>query len=165
MSFVAVRGKLMVESLEGQDAGAMAAIMAPATAVSEALTEFPDVIVANINQLKQTVISGPTASVESALKAFGNLGYLARNSVSHAFHSPLMKDAAAALYPKIELLEFRPLNHPLHSAILEASISSGECFVKCSSATRRVLSTIWERCKTHLRAATRSLSRWGRARL
>lgn len=127
MAFVAARGQLMVNSLEGQDAGAMAAIMAPATAVAEALEEFPDVIVANINQPKQTVISGPTASVELAVKALRKLRLPGKKlSVSHAFHSPLMRHAATALRPKIDLIELKSLSAPLHSAILDTSISRGD---------------------------------------
>ena len=63
------RGHLMVTSLEGQDTGAMAAIMAPAETVSDALIDGDkSVVLANMNQPKQTVISGPTKAIEAMVK-------------------------------------------------------------------------------------------------
>ena len=65
MRFVATRGHLMVTSLEGQDTGAMAAIMAPAETVSDALIDGDRRGTGEYESPKQTVISGPT-------KASGN---------------------------------------------------------------------------------------------
>ena len=114
----------MVASLDGKDSGAMAAVMAPAEAVAQALEPFPDVIIANINQPKQTVVSGPTSSVEAAVKALRRARLPGKKiPVSHAFHSPLMSKAAEILVAEIEQLQFKPLCVPLHSAILADSIS------------------------------------------
>ena len=127
MRFVARRGQVMVSSLEGQDPGAMAAVMAPADAVAQALEAFPDVIVANINQPKQTVISGPTTAVETAVKALRRARLPGKKiQVSHAFHSPMMQAAAKALLPEVNKVAFSDLKQPLHSSILVSSIREAE---------------------------------------
>ena len=127
MRFVALRGQIMVDALEGEDMGAMAAVMAPEPAVREALSTHPDVVIANINQPKQTVISGPTASVEAAVKSLRRARLPGKKlSVSHAFHSPLMQKPARKLLSEIEKLTFSDLTRPLHSAILVESINKAE---------------------------------------
>ena len=105
MRFVATRGHLMVTSLEGQDTGAMAAIMAPAETVSDALIDGDkSVVLANMNQPKQTVISGPTKAIEAMVKTLRRARLPGKKiAVSHAFHSPLMATAATALRPEIEV--------------------------------------------------------------
>ena len=125
MRFVATRGHLMVTSLEGQDTGAMAAIMAPAETVSEALIDSDkSVVLANMNQPKQTVISGPTKAIEATVKTLRRARLPGKRiAVSHAFHSPLMAAAASALRPEIEKLSFNDLDAPVFSAIKAAPLT------------------------------------------
>lgn len=126
MRFVATRGHLMVTSLEGQDTGAMAAIMAPADLVRDALRDSDQsVVLANMNQPKQTVISGPTQAVEATVKSLRRARLPGKKiAVSHAFHSPLMAAAATALRPEIDKLNFKDLEVPIFSAIKAAPLTT-----------------------------------------
>jgi acyl transferase domain-containing protein/NAD(P)H-dependent flavin oxidoreductase YrpB (nitropropane dioxygenase family)/NAD(P)-dependent dehydrogenase (short-subunit alcohol dehydrogenase family)/acyl carrier protein len=90
----------------GDDPGAMAAVTAPADEVTAALATAPetapgtagDVIIANYNSPKQTVISGATAAIESAVERLRAAGLTAKRiNVAAAFHSPLVAGAATAL--------------------------------------------------------------------
>ena len=123
---VATRGHLMVTSLEGQDTGAMAAIMAPADLVRDALIDGDkSVVLANMNQPKQTVISGPTKAVEATVKTLRRARLPGKKiAVSHAFHSPLMATAATALRPEIDKLNFKDLEVPIFSAIKAAPLTT-----------------------------------------
>ncbi|ARP69093.1 polyketide synthase [Streptomyces pluripotens] len=81
----------------GDDPGTMAAVGAPAEDVRRALRTAgaPDtVVVANLNSPEQTVVSGPTADVESAVRLLRRCGLGAqRIPVACAFHSPLVAKA------------------------------------------------------------------------
>ncbi|MGW0767476.1 SDR family oxidoreductase [Streptomyces sp. NPDC002676] len=84
----------------GDEPGTMAAVGAPADDVAHTLrtARAPEsVVVANLNSPEQTVISGPTADVESAVRLLREAGFGARRiPVACAFHSPLV---AAAVEP------------------------------------------------------------------
>ncbi|WP_371273139.1 SDR family NAD(P)-dependent oxidoreductase [Streptomyces sp. MUSC 14] len=81
----------------GDDPGTMAAVGAGAEAVGAALRTSgapPSVVVANVNSPEQTVISGPTADVETAVRLLREAGLGARRiPVACAFHSPLVATA------------------------------------------------------------------------
>ena len=88
------RGRAMVENGDPARPGGMAAVGADAATTAAALAAFPDVVVANLNSPRQTVIAGPAAAVLAASEALTR----ARLSVtpvpvSQAFHSPLMHAA------------------------------------------------------------------------
>ena len=103
----------------------MAAIT-PAETVSDALIDGDkSVVLANMNQPKQTVISGPTKAIEAMVKTLRRESRLPgkKIAVSHAFHSPLMATAATALRPEIEKLNFRDLDAPVFSAIKAAPLT------------------------------------------
>ena len=129
MRFVARRGKVMVESREGMDPGAMAAVMASAEAIAEALGDDTSVSVANINQPRQTVISGATADIERAVKSLRRSRLPGKRlPVSHAFHSPLMEDASGTLVTAVDTLTFSDTDVPLFSAIEGNSIMKAHAY-------------------------------------
>ncbi|WEO98743.1 type I polyketide synthase [Streptomyces sp. FXJ1.172] len=88
----------------GDDPGTMAAVGAPAAAVTDVLrtAEAPaSVVVANLNSPEQTVISGPTADVATAVRLLRAAGLGAKRiPVACAFHSPLVA-AAGERFAKI----------------------------------------------------------------
>ncbi len=93
LRLVASRGRLM----QSQPQGAMVSVRADAQTVSAYLKG--DVEIAAVNAPKLSVISGPFAEIDevcSALEA-GGIAF-SRLHTSHAFHSPMMDEAAAALY-------------------------------------------------------------------
>ncbi|AKJ14568.1 hypothetical protein ABB07_32275 [Streptomyces incarnatus] len=88
----------------GDDPGTMAAVGAPAETVVRTLQTSgapASVVVANLNSPDQTVISGPTADVESAVRMLRDAGLGARRiPVACAFHSPLVA-AAGERFAKV----------------------------------------------------------------
>ncbi|MEU8030792.1 beta-ketoacyl synthase N-terminal-like domain-containing protein, partial [Streptomyces sp. NPDC049099] len=88
----------------GDDPGTMAAVGASADNVVRTLrtTGAPaSVVVANLNSPDQTVISGPTADVETAVRLLRDAGLGARRiPVACAFHSPLVA-AAGERFAKV----------------------------------------------------------------
>ncbi len=99
------RGRFMAEASEGSDGG-MAAVMAPAAALAP-LLESSDLTLANLNSPKQTVISGPAASIDRLLVWCEEKGLKVRRlPVASAFHSPLVASAQKRL---AEMLERSPL--------------------------------------------------------
>ncbi len=92
----------------GADPGGMAAIMADADTVRDAISDA-SVVIANMNGPKQTVISGPTENLEAVLadlrlkKLRGK-----RIPVACAFHSPLVAGATDSLNGVLANMELRP---------------------------------------------------------
>ncbi|MEU6279168.1 SDR family NAD(P)-dependent oxidoreductase [Streptomyces sp. NPDC047028] len=82
----------------GDDPGTMAAVGATAEAVTDVLREagvLGPVVVANANSPEQTVISGPTEQVATAVRLLRESGFGARRiPVACAFHSPVVAGAA-----------------------------------------------------------------------
>ncbi|MFI6357042.1 SDR family oxidoreductase [Streptomyces sp. NPDC050743] len=81
----------------GDDPGTMAAVGAGAETVEHTLRTSgapASVVVANLNSPEQTVVSGPTADVETAVRLLRDAGLGARRvPVACAFHSPLVATA------------------------------------------------------------------------
>ncbi|HEX4609971.1 MAG TPA: acyltransferase domain-containing protein, partial [Urbifossiella sp.] len=104
-----IRGELMARGREG-DPGAMLAAFAPAEDIEAVVRrENLDLVVANRNAPAQTVLSGATAEVNRAAKAFAAAGLKsARLPVAAAFHSPFVADAAAPLRAALEGVAFAP---------------------------------------------------------
>jgi 8-amino-7-oxononanoate synthase len=95
--FVAERGRLM-STLPLVDPGAMAAVQADRAFVEARIAGTPEVVVANVNHPKQTVISGATDAVLAAsARLAGDGATVTRLAVSHAFHSPLIAPADPAI--------------------------------------------------------------------
>jgi len=79
----------------GDTQGTMAAVIAPADAVEEAIRDVKGVVIANYNQPNQTVISGSVEGVTTAEQSIEARGMKChRIPVSCAFHSPLVARAS-----------------------------------------------------------------------
>ncbi len=89
LCLIAERGRLMGALPQN---GAMAAVFADSTRVSDALKPYKDqVSIAATNGLDNTVISGEKSAVRAVCDELTRLGVSSKYlSVSHAFHSPLM---------------------------------------------------------------------------
>ncbi|HEY2911221.1 MAG TPA: SDR family NAD(P)-dependent oxidoreductase, partial [Gemmataceae bacterium] len=102
-----LRGELMAQSREG-DPGAMLAVLAPLADIEAVLQrENLQLVVANKNAPKQTVLSGATSEVERGQKLFAAAKLkCARLPVAAAFHSPFVANAAVPFREALEKVEF-----------------------------------------------------------
>ncbi|MFI7121146.1 SDR family oxidoreductase [Amycolatopsis sp. NPDC049868] len=83
-----------IAEVAGADPGAMAAVKASREELAAAL-DHPDVVLANHNAPGQTVLSGPTAAIEEAVRELRAQGIGAKRiPVACAFHSPLVAGAS-----------------------------------------------------------------------
>ncbi|EME55219.1 modular polyketide synthase [Amycolatopsis decaplanina DSM 44594] len=83
-----------IAEVAGADPGAMAAVKASREELAVAL-DHPDVVLANHNAPGQTVLSGPTAAIEEAIRELRAQGIGAKRiPVACAFHSPLVAGAS-----------------------------------------------------------------------
>ncbi|WP_414945269.1 SDR family NAD(P)-dependent oxidoreductase [Amycolatopsis sp. cmx-11-32] len=83
-----------IAEVAGSDPGAMAAVKASREELAAAL-DRSDVVLANHNAPGQTVLSGPTAAIEDAVRALREQGIGAKRiPVACAFHSPLVAGAS-----------------------------------------------------------------------
>ena len=123
LRLVRTRGELMFAGgLERP--GAMAAILGLSEdgverACAIASAEGGVVVPANYNTPEQLVISGEVAAVERAMGLAKDAGAkrVIRLNVSGAFHSPLMKVAAAGLERALDAAAMRPPSFPVSSNV------------------------------------------------
>ena len=102
-----LRGCAILDAAD-DDPGTMAAIMANAAAVEPIIADIDDVVIANINGSKQTVISGLTGAVDEALAALKQAGVRGRRiPVACAFHSPVVASASQALRKALLAVEIK----------------------------------------------------------
>ncbi|WP_435007870.1 SDR family NAD(P)-dependent oxidoreductase [Tundrisphaera lichenicola] len=108
-----LRGRLMAG--QGGDRGSMLAALAPVEAIEAALAEEKlDLVIANRNAPKQSIVSGPTAEIARAADAFARRGIATRPlEVSAAFHSRFVEDATGPLLEAMEKVEFSPSSLPI----------------------------------------------------
>ncbi|THA26464.1 SDR family NAD(P)-dependent oxidoreductase [Streptomyces sp. RKND-216] len=101
---------ILAEVREG-DPGSMAAVTATPEQVTEVLrlSELDgDVVAANRNSPRQTVISGPSEPVAAAVGRLRDAGYSVKQlQVACAFHSPLVAGAGAAFAERLDALTVR----------------------------------------------------------
>ena len=102
-----LRGELMAVRRDG-DPGSMLAVLAPRADIEAVLrSEKLNLVVANENAPKQTVLSGATAEVERAAAAFEAAGLKsARLPVAAAFHSEYVADAAGPFRAALDGVAF-----------------------------------------------------------
>lgn len=111
MSLVLARGRRMAAMREGTMAALLGADeeLAESVCAEAAAAGLGPVVVANLNAPGQVVLSGTVAGVEEASRLARERG--ARRAVplrvGGAFHSPLMRDAAAAFAAELEAAALR----------------------------------------------------------
>ena len=109
-----LRGELMARQREG-DPGSMLAVLAPLADIEAVLhKEGLNLVVANKNAPKQTVLSGGTSEVERAQQVFSAARMkCARLPVAAAFHSEFVADAAGPFREGLEAVEFLAARVPV----------------------------------------------------
>ena len=118
LHLAAVRGKLMAgndaatpgSAGRATDRGSMLAVALPAAELSRWLDASGlDLVIANLNGPRQTVLSGNTAHIGQAAQRLKDDGIQALAlPVSAAFHSPLMQDACTPFARALEEVQFPP---------------------------------------------------------
>ena len=109
------RGRAMAQCRHaGGDPGAMLAVAETHAAVSQIISRFEDVGIANFNSPGQVVIAGGTESVRTIydeLKAAGKKAKLL--PVSAAFHTRFVKSAQDAFAHALNGMDFKPAKIPI----------------------------------------------------
>ncbi|MEJ3747476.1 type I polyketide synthase [Actinomycetes bacterium KLBMP 9797] len=115
LRLAAIRGKVMASASRG--GGAMASLAADPNRAEDLIGD-DDVVIAGYNAPGQTVVSGPVAAVERVCGRARAAGLTAtRINVSHAFHSPSVEPAAAAMTERLAEFEFARLTRPVVSTV------------------------------------------------
>ncbi|QQQ74287.1 SDR family NAD(P)-dependent oxidoreductase [Saccharothrix sp. 6-C] len=123
LSLAAERGRVMASA--GKGGGAMAGLgTTPERALELAAGE--DVVIAGYNGPAQTVLSGPAEAVDRVCAVARAEGVQAtRINVSHAFHSPLVSPASAAMAERLVDFDFGRLIRPVHSTVTGEVLEAG----------------------------------------
>ena len=105
-----LRGRLMAGDGDGGDRGAMLAVLAPIEAIEATLREEGlDLVVANRNAPRQSVLSGSAAEIARAASSFERKGISTRAlDVSAAFHSRYVAEASGPLLEALKKVEVAP---------------------------------------------------------
>ncbi|MGQ4429249.1 MULTISPECIES: SDR family NAD(P)-dependent oxidoreductase [unclassified Streptomyces] len=113
------RAAAILEATGTDDPGTMAAVAAGAEDVEQALkaADAPDsVVIANRNSPRQTVISGPTEAVATAIRLLREAGLGAKRiPVACAFHSPLVAGAGERFAQSLAQRRVRTPEFPVWS--------------------------------------------------
>jgi len=99
------------------------------------------VVISGFNSPSQVVVAGEAVAVDKFAARARSRGHgVVQLNVSHAFHSPLMSEAAALLARGLEGEEFRPLKGKVISTVTGDTISAGEnlCELLCRQLTAPV---------------------------
>jgi acyl transferase domain-containing protein/NAD(P)H-dependent flavin oxidoreductase YrpB (nitropropane dioxygenase family)/NAD(P)-dependent dehydrogenase (short-subunit alcohol dehydrogenase family) len=121
-----LRGRVVAEAAaDANDPGAMAAVNRSTTELRDLLADHPEVVIANQNSPRQSVLSGPTPAIEAAMAALADAGISAKRlPVACAFHSPIVAPARAALAEALESTPPAPLDLPVWSNMSAAPYPS-----------------------------------------
>ncbi|MGB2567016.1 type I polyketide synthase [Micromonospora citrea] len=120
LRMAATRGRTMAE--HGRPDGAMAGIPADPEAVRRLLGDDP-VVIGGYNSQRQTVVSGPVEAVDRVLERAEAAGIAGKRlRVSHAFHSPLVAEAAEAFGGYLAGERFHPLDRQVISTVTGAEL-------------------------------------------
>ncbi len=128
----------------GHAPGMSAIIGLPPEKVKEAVADVKDAYAANLNSVKQTVISGTEAGLaaaEEACKAAGARRAV-RLSVAGPFHSPLMQKAADEFEKVLSDVNFADPKLPLFSNVTGKQAATG-AEVKASAVLHLTHSVMW----------------------
>ena len=110
-----LRGQLM--GRKGGDKGSMLAVQAGLDLVERLIKEEGiDLVVANKNSPKQTVLSGATSEVERAAKLIKARNVRCKQlNVAAAFHSAFVSDASGAFLEALQRIEINPPQSPVYA--------------------------------------------------
>ncbi len=113
---------------EGHAPGMSAIIGLPPEKVKEIASSIPDAYAANMNSVKQTVISGTFDALTAAEKAATEAGArrALRLKVAGPFHSPLMQKAAEGFEKVLSGVTFNDPKIHLFSNVTGKEVSKGE---------------------------------------
>lgn len=113
---VCKRGELMNEAAE-KNKGAMLAVMKlPADKIEEICLKFENTYPVNYNSPAQTVVATKEENVDALIEEFSAVkGRAKRLSVSGAFHSPFMSEAAEGLMEYMKSVDFKTPEIPVYS--------------------------------------------------
>jgi len=117
LALVKARGKAMTLSAQaGTDAGGMLAVQAPLAEIENAIVDFPEVVIANVNAPTQVVLAGPTAVIAQAQAGLKAHGYnVAALPVAAAFHTPLVSYASEPFARAVAPVTFQATRVPVYS--------------------------------------------------
>lgn len=145
------RGEIMqrvCDSIAARSAGrapGMAAVIGlPPETVLRICADIDGVFAANMNSVRQTVVSGTADGLDAAEAAFKEAGArrVVRLAVAGPFHSPLMQEAADAFEQVIADVEFRDPVAALFSNVSGKQVASG-AEAKASAVRHLVQSVLW----------------------
>ena len=116
-----LRGRLMAETVTGEATG-MTALMADAERVGTLLGAYPNLVIANRNGPKQTVVSGPVRDLDS-LEEIARQQKMAaiRLNVAAAFHSPTVAAAVQPFFDAVNKTTFSPTKSTVYANTTAAS--------------------------------------------
>ncbi|MFN2285148.1 MAG: acyltransferase domain-containing protein, partial [Anaerolineae bacterium] len=117
LALVKARGKAMTLPPEASsDVGGMLAVQAPLAEIEQAIVDFPEVIIANVNAPTQVVLAGPTAAIAQAQTGLKAKGYnVAALPVAAAFHTPLVGYASEPFARAVAPVMFHAARVPVYS--------------------------------------------------
>ncbi|EHR52748.1 polyketide synthase family protein [Saccharomonospora marina XMU15] len=118
-----VRGQVMANASEGN--GAMAGLAATPEEAA-ALSSDEPVVIAGYNGPSQTVLSGDADAVDRVCERARAAGiHATRINVSHAFHSPLVEPAAAAMAERLTEFDFGTPTRTVISTVTGTEMDPG----------------------------------------
>ncbi len=114
------------------DAGSMLAVMGKVEKLEADITDFPEVVMANLNSKKQVVLAGPNEAILKAHDALKEKKYtVVKLPVSAAFHTPLVGHAQKPFSKAIREVKFNKAKIPVYSnATAKAYPSSAKAIQK-----------------------------------
>lgn len=113
---VCKRGELMDKAAKANPGAMLAVMKLTAEEIEKICSEFEDTYPVNYNSPAQTVVATKEVNVEKLINAFSNVkGRVKRLSVSGAFHSPFMSEAAKGLLEYMSDVEFDVPKIPVYS--------------------------------------------------
>ncbi|MCO5045192.1 MAG: ACP S-malonyltransferase [Kiritimatiellae bacterium] len=118
LKILEARGRFMTEACTASPGGMLSALGATAEQLEKLCAET-GLEQANLNSPEQTVLSGPVEGVDKAESLASSLGIrrVIRLNVAGAFHSTLMRPAAAKLEAELGRIEFRAPSFPVLSNV------------------------------------------------
>ncbi len=116
-SLVKSRGQAMAGLPDpGFESGTMLAVKGEPGEIQDAISDFPDIVIANWNSRTQMVLAGPIAAMARAQQKFQSHRIATIPlSVSAAFHTPLVAYAQKPFARAVEVAQLYPAAMPVYS--------------------------------------------------